>query len=876
MSAAIAMSAAAAAATPGPREGAARGRRWQIERWGTARVAGLSADVLPALRLAGAAAADEALARAEAELAAAQRAAAERAHVEVGGCEDRELRRALLDVKRRLFNGKPASIPAAVAPGASEELRGELARVERLDAARAEASRAFEEAFAAGWQAASAALRRSLSDEAIARGMLLSSPDLRCAAEHLLARPAGKPPTAAEQIREAALARYVFRAATRTTPFSSFAAVALLDWRDLDLGLDRARPGELTYESRPQIHVGALQAWLARTLSPEATARLPLRLNPLRYRDEGGPPALVFAQAGVAAGAPQAAPRLGFGLASLDLTPGVERVLRIAAGRSEVEAAAALAAEGHDPAAARRVLAELVRLSVLERVLPRLGADPPALGALARALRGLDAAAADRIEQLAGHLARYGGAPARERAAVLAAVERELGPHGERAALVEDVAVRGLTPGDFPVPPADLAADLAPALALARASASRRAHRLLTEAFLAAHGPAGTCDDVPRFITSAVANTPLMRALRFSQDPIAWMAAPLGRAVASAEGDRCALDPALFEPHVLPATCDRLAVSAFVQLAPAAAPRPGEPEIAVVLNGLQSGRYKYLSRFLAEGDAAAQEARGRLAAEGGPRPVEIDAGLGLNFQLHPPLTAAAIELPFEAVVADRPAVRLCDLSLRFDPAASELRVRSAALGCDIEPIHLGFLRDTNLPDPLFVLRALSPRIADETVAERADLYNLLDARDLAAGRGLRAHRPRLEVGRLVLERARWAVPAEEIPRKAASERYSSFFRRVAAFRRARGLPERGFARHLAGGGGAGAALAASRMLIDWSSPATLAGLDRLLGPKDAAAPGWLVITELLPEPEAAPLRIGGRPHVAELVVQLRWEADRAP
>ncbi|WP_437673951.1 lantibiotic dehydratase [Sorangium sp. So ce131] len=874
------MSAAIAMAAAGPREGAARGRRWRLERWGTARVAGLSADVLPALRLAGAAAADEALARAEAELEAAQRAAAERAHAEVGGCEDRELRRALLDVKRRLFNGKPASLPAAVAQGASEALRGELARVERLSTARAEASRAFEEAFAAGWQAASAALRRCLSDEAVARGMLLSSPDLRCAAEHLLARPAGKPPTAAEQIREAALARYVFRAATRTTPFSSFAAAALLDWHDgdldldldLDRGLARARPGELTYESRPQIHAGALQAWLTRTLSPEAAARLPLRLNPLRYRDEGAPPALVFAQAGVAADAPGAAPRLGFGLSSLDLTPGVERVLRLAAGRSEVEAAAALAAEGHDPAAARRVLAELVRLGVLERVLPRPGADPSALEALARALRGIDAAAADRVALLAGHLARYGGAPARERAAVLAAIERELGPHGQRAALVEDVSVRGLAPGDFPAPPADLAADLEPALALARASASRRTHRLLTEAFLSAYGPAGTCNDVPRFITSVVTNGALMRALRFSQDPIAWMAAPLGRAVASAEGDRCALDPALFEARALPATCDRLAVSAFVQLAA----RPGSPDVAVVLNGLQSGRYKYLSRFLAEGDAAAREARARLAAEGGPRPVEIDAGLGLNFQLHPPLTAAAIELPFEAVAEDRPAVRLSELSLRYDPAASELRVCSLALGCDIEPIHLGFLRDTNLPDPLFVLRALSPRIADETVAERADLYNLLDARDLAAGRRLRDHRPRLEVGRLVLERARWAVPAEEIPRKAASERYSSFFRRVAAFRRARGLPERGFARHVASGGGAVAALAASRMLIDWSSPATLAGLDRLLGPKDAAAPGWLVITELLPEPEAAPLRIGGRPHVAELVVQLRWEADRAP
>jgi hypothetical protein len=249
-------------------------------------------------------------------------------------------------------------------------------------------------------------------------------------------------------------------------------------------------------------------------------------------------------------------------------------------------------------------------------------------------------------------------------------------------------------------------------------------------------------------------------------------------------------------------------------------------------------------------------------------PVEIAPSLGLNFQVHPPLTEWSLETPCETVRAPGRVLLLADLTLRFDAAANELRLHSSDLGRTIEPVHLGFLRDLNLPDPLLLLLALSPRIRDETLAERADLYNLLDHWDFQSGRPLRPYRPRLVVGRLVLERARWATPIAEIPVQHPRESRATFFRRLARWRIDQGLPERGFARCV---GPHAAGPATPRFYLDWQSPLTLARLRRLFGDVPGSAPqGWLMMTELLPPPEAALMKVNGRPHVSELLIQFAW------
>jgi hypothetical protein len=191
----------------------------------------------------------------------------------------------------------------------------------------------------------------------------------------------------------------------------------------------------------------------------------------------------------------------------------------------------------------------------------------------------------------------------------------------------------------------------------------------------------------------------------------------------------------------------------------------------------------------------------------------------------------------------------------------------------VELVHLGFLRDVGLPDELLLLRALSPRCGEESVAERMDLYNSLDWIDLVRGAGLAPFRGRLTVGRVVVERARWAVPLHEVPRRGRTEPPSRHCRRLWRWQTEQRLPRCSFARRLSPRRLAGSA-AASRFYLDWHSPfaGEWLGLDREDG---AAGDDWLVMTELLPSPHEALLRRGGAGRAAEVVVQYELPAPHA-
>jgi hypothetical protein len=115
------------------------------------------------------------------------------------------------------------------------------------------------------------------------------------------------------------------------------------------------------------------------------------------------------------------------------------------------------------------------------------------------------------------------------------------------------------------------------------------------------------------------------------------MDSPLRNAIAEADKTSISLDPSLFESMDTPdGPCS---LAAFVQLdAPNLhALRAGD--YRVVLNGIQSGRYKYLSRYLGGRDTTAQLAlealREKLAYSTDPLPVENRNVFGLNVQVHP-------------------------------------------------------------------------------------------------------------------------------------------------------------------------------------------------------------------------------------------------
>ncbi|WP_437611000.1 lantibiotic dehydratase [Sorangium sp. So ce834] len=837
----------------------------QIAPWGALRVAGMPADALVGLRLRESPAVERELAVAELELAAARADAAARMFDVVRGCEDEALRRAALEVKRRLFNGK--AVAAGALEGARtappEGARAALALVDARAARCAALEERYEATFAAEWIAASDRFRQTLGSSRLLGGILLSSADHWTTAQKLAEIPSGAPLTSAQQIREATIARYVFRATARTTPFAGFAGVALLDLSASPPGGCSAprTPEEARWRSLPQLALAHAGELVARAMSSQPAAhahgraRLPLRMNPLRRFVAGAAPSVVFSRAGSGE------------LMSLGWTPAVARLVEGAEGRTLEDAARALASDDDDERACRDVLEQLVEAGMLEPESVPMGPTPAALRAAADALGEIGCAGApDELRSVARRLEDYATADVETRARLAA----ELGRGRGRSSVLEDVMVDGAFGAELPATRGALAAALEPVVRFVRASACGAAHRRLCAAFVERFGRDGVCDDVGGFVTEILEDPRRVALIRGASEPIRWIDAELGRVAAAATGDVVRLDPGLFEALAAPDAPSSMAL--FLQIAPPCPRDGGEPR--VVLNGAQAGRAKYLSRYLADPAGRAPEAleaiRRRLAQEDGPLPVELSPTLGLNFQVHPRLTEWALELPWEPSAPGDKVLPLRDLSLRFDAAAVELRLRSRRLGRDIEPIHLGFLRDAALPAPHFLLRALSPRLRDDTVAERADLYNVLDRLDLARGVALAPRRPRLTVGRVVVERARWAIPVSAVPRKEPKQAYASYFRAIARLRREREIPSRGFARYV-GQDAAGCGFTETNMYVDWESPFTLIGLARLLGGPSDGRSGYLVFTELLPEPEASWLRLDGRPHAAELLVEIDGE-----
>lgn len=856
---------------------------WRLEPWGALRVAGLPGNALRDLRLTQSANMVAHLDMAESHLDALREAMVDSLFVAIPGCDDLMQRRAMLALKRKLFAGspiEPALTRFAAVSDLPATLRAGLADVATAEANVAKLTSNYEALFAEECRTLSDALWRQVKEHHLATRVLLSSSDVAHAVHKLEIQPPDIASSTPWLKLETTLARYLFRATTRTTPFGAFTAVALLSLLDETRG--PAAPedwcGPHQWRSVPQVQVGALWDWISDNLNADAAANLPLRATPVRRITPGPIPEVEFRVVRSdqpTSGHAEAPSRRGAIWQVVRFTPIVQQVMAVADGRSTNEIVDLLAASDEERSSWHDLLESLVQVGLLERVLPRQVSSPRALEELAARFDHLgDGNVARHLRWVAGLLTRYAIAPAEQRLDLHSTLRRGLGLPPGTVPIYEDVLLDGLTTADLGVAPDDLRQVLQPALALVRSSLSNEAHRLICAAFIDRYGPDGMCEDVPGFLVELLRDEALLSRIRRAHEPVAWRDSRFGAALENLAGTCLSLDPALFEE--LPATNDPCAVAAFVQLIARDRLQVARGRYRVVLNGIQSGRNKYLSRYLGGGgpveDAALSAVRDRFAAIGGPLPVEIMPVMDLNFQLHPQLTAWALQIPGDLSPDAEKTLPLTDLRLRYDLAAGHLQVFSSRLERELKLVHLGFLRDINLPDSLLLLRALSSRMADDTVAERTDIYTVLDRANAARTLPLRRYRPRLEVGRLVLERARWAIPLSEVPVKSPRESHAAYFRRFTRWRVGENLPERGFARRLEIGAPRAAAYAPPQY-VDWRSPYTLAGLGRLIGGPQSGPDiqGWLLITELLPVPEEAALQVNGHAHVSELLIQFEWE-----
>ncbi|MGF1429240.1 lantibiotic dehydratase [Kitasatospora sp. LaBMicrA B282] len=490
------------------------------------RVGGLPIEAVHGLRAPDSLAWAEQLLTEEERLAALGARLSDQLAVLVKGAVTPERRRALLGLRRQVFNGRLPSRPAEVLAlargigGPTGELLTEwlLAR-QRLDrlAARGPA------VLAADLTATRRELHRLAERDELRLGLLLASPTLADRISVQLGDPAATPDKRARKMERSVLS-YLYRTACKTSPFSTFTPVAP---GRFDTGDDVPDGGELRLgagrSSHPRLNVVVL-ARLAELIAADPVRRRDLPLAPasgweltddrIRYVQRS----VTAADAATPVSFDAARDRLFF----LRLSGVLEQLLALFAERPRIrygELAELLRDQTRGSTAdAEHYLHALLDVGMLQ--LPALAVDvhtTDPIRAFQAALRELDRPWADAVaRQLAGPaelIERYPAADATARQELLARLRAELAGLRARLAdglaeppalpqtlLYEDVAAGAVSAGaadwaELAARPLDELAAILPLFDLGLAQ-----RLTLKGFFLARHGRGGSCPDLLQLV----------------------------------------------------------------------------------------------------------------------------------------------------------------------------------------------------------------------------------------------------------------------------------------------------------------------------------------------------------------------------------------
>lgn len=256
----------------------------------------------------------------------------------------------------------------------------------------------------------------------------------------------------------------------------------------------------------------------------------------------------------------------------------------------------------------------------------------------------------------------------------------------------------------------------------------------------------------------------------------------------------------------------------------------------------------------------------REATADEPVPAELPGTFGHSVNLRAPGTSYEIEQPH--AVGSLPAERrlgLDTLLVRHHPQDDLVDLWSTALRAPVIPVHGGMMSDALLPP----LARLLVDGFGTTYLTHSTLPVVEAIPDHCAGGGV-SYRPRVTAGRITLARARWTMPVTQVPARYAGETDADHLLRLAAWLTEHGIPHRYYARawHR---GMAREDLAFDRthkpLYVDIANPLLVATFEKLL----ARSQGELELTEPLPDPAT-----DGTTHATEFVVELSAGATGEP
>ncbi|WP_405811900.1 lantibiotic dehydratase family protein [Streptomyces sp. NBC_01520] len=830
-----------------------------------------------------------------------------------------DARRALLALRRQVFNNRsPAAPDAAVrlVAGLDEEAGARTAAWLRDRAGLTELRDRGAELLAAELRTARGELRTLLAGERLRLGLLLASPTLDSRLDAYLRDTGAEPGKRMRKIERSALA-YLYRTACKTSPFSTFTAVALgtFDGDPAD-GRAALSTGE-DWTSHVRLNVVALGRLADLVLAdPVLRQDLPVVLSPGWGRDEDR---IRYVRQWVTAGDDSAAVTFDSvrdRLFYLRSSGTLERLLGLFDGRTDLRHRDLVdwlhAEHGAERTECERYAAALLQLGMVQ--VPCLRTDvhtPDPLGSFQEALRTLDAPWADRVARgldgPAACLAAYPAAGAGERRTLLRTlreqlldIQRELGapePALPQTLLYEDVSAGdGLVCGPGVLTGATGRALRSVEGVLPMFDMTLPQRITLRGFFVARYGRGGRCDDLLGLVhdfhedlfDQYISFT--SKRSTFDEDGTYvpeenWLGQPALRTLDDARRRFVAGMRELWEEadgsgeislpeellttvadELAPLTADFTPQSHHLQLARPAPGRSGES--LVVLNRSYGGVAFPFSRFthVYDGHGGREGAdgpglSGRLRAELRDRQprgavfAELTGGpVTSNLNLHGRLTDHQIVCPGEtATVPEDGRIHLDDLYLEHDEKADRLVLRSRRLECEVVPVYLGYLVPVALPEIPRTLLLLSP----STMAP-SNVWGGVPESEPVDGV---TRRPRVRHGDVVISRRSWTAEASALPVRRPGTGEEEWYLDWQRWRRTHRLPEQVFATLTRDGR---AALGAKPAYVDFGSHLSLTAFDALV----ERGPGIrVVLREMLPAEDELHLTSARGSHVAELAVE---------
>jgi hypothetical protein len=300
-------------------------------------------------------------------------------------------------------------------------------------------------------------------------------------------------------------------------------------------------------------------------------------------------------------------------------------------------------------------------------------------------------------------------------------------------------------------------------------------------------------------------------------------------------------------------------------------------ELRLALNTILSGHGRGRSRWLrlarrAAGPAAATDgADHRVPAPPSPDRVtsEVSGIFGYPFNVR--FASQPYEIDYPHTVSDRPAgerIPLRDLVVVHDPALDMVRLRAANLDADVLPVHTGLQAEILLPPALqLIVRGFGASPTPQPPGrllfqpEAADPSNAVLAL------------PRVNVGRVTLQRAAWIVPHRLAPMRAKGEPDAGYLVRLHAWLRTHGIPAECFVQVFTRSGPdapqAKMTKARKPLYVDFANWFLCTVFERLL----ASPADTVVFREALPTPADAIAPDAGDPRVSEIIVELSERGD---